>query len=47
MVRIHVYSLSRNENINVAKKYPRVSDGANGHYKQWVEACIAGHGKMN
>jgi hypothetical protein len=37
--------LSRNENINVAKKYPRVIDGANGHYKQWIEACIAGHGK--
>jgi hypothetical protein len=45
MVRT-TFTLSRNENINVAKKYPRVSDGANGHYKQWV-ACIAGHGKMN
>lgn len=37
--------LSRNENINVAQKYARVSDGSNGHYKQWVEASIAGHGK--
>jgi hypothetical protein len=36
--------LSRNENINVAQKYDRV-DGANGHYKQWVEGCIAGYGK--
>jgi hypothetical protein len=32
---------------SMLQKYPRVSDGANGHYKQWVEACIAGHGKMN
>jgi hypothetical protein len=37
--------LSRNENINVAQKYDRVIDGANGHYKQWVEGCIAGYGK--
>ena len=22
----------------------RVPDGANGHYAQWVEACLAGHG---
>jgi hypothetical protein len=31
--------LSRNENINVAQKYDRVIDGANGHYKQWVKAA--------
>jgi predicted dehydrogenase len=37
--------LSRNENIKVAQKYDRVIDGANGHYKQWVEGCIAGYGK--
>jgi predicted dehydrogenase len=37
--------LSRNENIDVAQKYDRVIDGANGHYKQWVEGCIAGYGK--
>ena len=37
--------LSRNENIKVAAKYARVTDGANGHYAQWVEAAIAGHGK--
>ena len=37
--------LSRNENIKVAQKYARVTDGSNGHYKQWVEAAIAGYGK--
>ena len=30
---------------NVALKYERVKGGANGHYAQWVEACIAGYGK--
>jgi hypothetical protein len=30
----------------VKQKYPRVKDGANGHYAQWVEACIAGYGKQ-
>jgi len=29
----------------VAQKYERVIGGANGHYGQWVEACIAGYGK--
>ena len=37
---------SRNKEVNVPKKYDRVPDGANGHYKQWVEGCIAGYGKM-
>ncbi|SHM30390.1 Gfo/Idh/MocA family protein [Flavobacterium saccharophilum] len=37
--------LSRNENLKIAEKYPRVKDGANGHYKQWIEGCIAGYGK--
>ncbi|HEY4627749.1 MAG TPA: gfo/Idh/MocA family oxidoreductase, partial [Flavobacterium sp.] len=37
--------LSKNENLNIAQKYPRVKDGADGHYKQWVEASIAGYGK--
>ncbi|MGJ1320358.1 Gfo/Idh/MocA family protein [Sphingobacterium spiritivorum] len=30
---------------NVAQKYARVAGGAEGHYGQWVEACIAGYGK--
>ncbi|KQM67237.1 oxidoreductase [Pedobacter sp. Leaf216] len=38
--------LSRNKDIKVAQKYARVPDGANGHYKQWVEAAIAGYGKQ-
>jgi hypothetical protein len=37
--------LSRNENLKIAEKYPRVKDGANGHQKQWIEGCIAGYGK--
>ncbi|WP_412465865.1 Gfo/Idh/MocA family protein [Pedobacter sp. KLB.chiD] len=37
--------LSKNKDIKVTPKYARVPDGANGHYKQWVEAAIAGYGK--
>lgn len=37
--------LSRNENIKVAQKLSRVPGGADGHYGQWVDACIAGYGK--
>jgi len=37
--------LSKNKDIKVTPKYTRVPDGANGHYKQWVEAAIAGYGK--
>ncbi|SDZ73570.1 Predicted dehydrogenase [Arachidicoccus rhizosphaerae] len=40
--------LSRNEEVkkmNIPQKYARVPDGANGHYRQWVEAAIAGYGK--
>jgi predicted dehydrogenase len=38
--------VSRMDEVNVPVKYPRVKDGANGHYAQWVEACLAGYGKM-
>lgn len=38
--------LSKNKDIKIAPKYARVPDGANGHYKQWVEAAIAGYGKQ-
>jgi len=31
---------------NVEQKYARVPGQANGHYAQWVEACIAGYGNM-
>ncbi|MBO9673978.1 MAG: Gfo/Idh/MocA family oxidoreductase [Sphingobacteriaceae bacterium] len=37
--------LSKNKDIKVEPKYTRVPDGANGHYKQWVEAAITGYGK--
>lgn len=40
--------LSRNEEVKkmkIPQKYARVPGGANGHYKQWVEAAIAGYGK--
>lgn len=37
--------LSRNKEINVPKKYPRVEGDMDGHYWQWIDACIAGYGK--
>lgn len=37
--------LSRNKEVQVKQKYPRVPGGAEGHYAQWVEAAIAGYGK--
>lgn len=35
---------SLTENINVPPSIPRVEGGIPGHYAQWVNACIAGHG---
>jgi hypothetical protein len=35
--------LSRNAEVNVAPTIARVPGGAEGHYKQWVDACIAGY----
>ncbi|HYJ37538.1 MAG TPA: gfo/Idh/MocA family oxidoreductase, partial [Chitinophagaceae bacterium] len=37
---------SRNKEVNVAKTLPRVNGGQEGHYAQWVNACIAGFGKQ-
>ncbi|MDQ3843770.1 MAG: Gfo/Idh/MocA family oxidoreductase [Bacteroidota bacterium] len=37
---------SKTKEANVKQTVPRVPGGANGHYAQWVEACIAGPGKM-
>ncbi|MGG9962830.1 Gfo/Idh/MocA family protein [Ferruginibacter sp. SUN106] len=34
--------LSRNKEVNTPVTIARVPGGAGGHYKQWVEACIAG-----
>jgi len=35
--------LSLNEVIQVPKKYPRVEGDMDGHWWQWVDACIAGY----
>lgn len=37
---------SKTKATTVPQKYPRVPGGAEGHYAQWVEACIAGYGNM-
>ena len=37
---------SRTNEVKVPQTIPRVPGGAEGHYAQWVEGCIAGHGKM-
>jgi len=36
---------SRTSQIHVKPTLARVNGSANGHYAQWVEGCIAGHGK--
>lgn len=36
--------LSLNKEINVPEKYPRVPGDMDGHWWQWVDACIAGYG---
>jgi len=38
--------LSRNKEVNIPPKYPRVEGGIDGHWWQWVDACIAGYGNM-
>lgn len=38
--------LSRNEKVKIKQTIKRVPGGADGHYAQWVEAAIAGYGKM-
>lgn len=35
---------SRTEQVKAKKRYERVPGGADGHYAQWVEACLAGYG---
>ena len=37
---------SRTQEVKVPQTIKRVPDGADGHYAQWVEASIAGYGKM-
>jgi len=36
--------LSQNEQVQIPEKYPRVLGGMDGHYWQWIDACIAGYG---
>lgn len=36
--------LSRNKEVNVPQKYPRVTGDMDGHWWQWIDACIAGYG---
>jgi hypothetical protein len=38
--------LSLNKDVNVPKKYPRVEGDMDGHWWQWIDASIAGYGKM-
>lgn len=37
---------SLQNSVQIAEKYPRVYGGMDGHWWQWVDASIAGHGKM-
>jgi predicted dehydrogenase len=37
---------SKNQEVNVPQTIKRVPGSAEGHYAQWVEACLAGYGKM-
>ncbi len=37
---------SRTKETNVPQSIKRVTGSAEGHYAQWVEACLAGYGKM-
>ncbi len=38
--------LSRNKEINIPKKYPRIEGDMDGHWWQWIDACIAGYGNI-
>jgi hypothetical protein len=36
--------LSLNAYVNIPEKYPRIAGGMDGHWWQWVDACLAGYG---
>jgi hypothetical protein len=38
--------LSLNKDVHIPEKYARVPGGMDGHWWQWVDACIAGYGSM-
>ncbi len=44
--RARLLPVSRMDDVRVPEKYPRVKGGTDGHYAQWVEACLAGYGNM-
>ncbi len=37
---------SKNKEVTIPQTIKRVPGSADGHYAQWVEACLAGYGKM-
>jgi predicted dehydrogenase len=43
---VKLLPISKMEGLNVAEKFKRVPGQMNGHYAQWVEACLAGYDKM-
>ena len=38
--------MTRSHDVNVPQTIKRVPGGEGGHYAQWVEACLAGYGKL-
>ncbi|MDB4925847.1 Gfo/Idh/MocA family oxidoreductase [Mucilaginibacter sp.] len=44
--RARLLPVSRMDEVNVPQKYDRVKGSTDGHYAQWVEACLAGYGNM-
>jgi predicted dehydrogenase len=38
--------LSRNQEVHIPPKYPRIQGEMDGHWWQWIDACIAGYGNM-
>lgn len=41
-----ILPLSRNQDLHIPQKYPRVPGDMDGHWWQWVDACLAGYGHM-
>jgi len=42
--RARLLPASKMDDLKVKEKYPRVKNSTEGHYAQWVEACLAGYG---
>jgi hypothetical protein len=43
---LRCFPTSKNLEVSIPQTIKRVVGGAEGHYTQWVEACLAGYGKM-